>query len=464
MSEYLPKPSSHEENIKVKIDLTNYATKNNIKNITHVDTSSFALKTNLSSLKNEVEKLDINKLVPVPTDLSKLSNVVKNDVVKKIDYNKSVAKVDNIDTNGFVLKTKYSTDKAKLENEIPDTSDLVQKTDYNNKITEIEIKIPDISNLATKILVNKFENRIPDVSNLVKKKTDYNTKITNIDNKLNNHNHGKYIDTSKFNTLTTNVFNTRLAQANLITKIDFNAKLSNLNRKITQNKSKHLLIESELNKLKTFDSSYFIGKNHFEEDGVQNYLIFQPMYRYIKTDGSYYILSWSSEGLSNESIKPPSASNNFLTPSLNYSGTKLRVKFNGSCLKQDKVTYTHGKIVNIYIVHEINKKDNTVISDPTLGNCLFGAVTLTKNADIDKYGYSGYGIGFDRKRSFSFSSGGYGQNVIIFGVNMSSSIHIDNKKKDILILGRRPTQGLESTLTAEKCIQLILQKKLKSFV
>ena len=96
--------------------------------------------------------------------------------------------------------------------------------------------------------------------------------------------------------------------------------------------------------------------------------------------------------------------------------------------KQDKITCTHGKLVNIYIVYEINKKDKTIISDPTLENCLFGAVTLTKNADIDKYGYSGYGIGFDRK-SFSFPGGGYGQNVLIFGVDMSSSIHIDNKKR-----------------------------------
>ena len=75
---------------------------------------------------------------------------------------------------------------------------------------------------------------------------------------------------------------------------------------------------------------------------------------------------------------------------------------------------------------------------------------MTKNADIDKYGYSGYGIGFDRRGSFSFPGGGFGQNVLIFGVDMSSSAHIDNKKKDILILGKRPTQGLEHTLTAEK--------------
>ena len=91
--------------INVKIYLSNYATKADIKNITHVDTSSFALKTNLVNLKSEVDKLDVDKLKPIPTDLSKLSNVVKNDVVKKTDYNKLVIKVNDIDTSGFVKKT-----------------------------------------------------------------------------------------------------------------------------------------------------------------------------------------------------------------------------------------------------------------------------------------------------------------------------------------------------------------------
>ena len=80
---------------------------------------------------------------------------------------------------------------------------------------------------------------------------------------------------------------------------------------------------------------------------------------------------------------------------------------------------------------------------------MFGAVTLTKNADIDKYGYTGYGIGFDRKLVFSFPGTGFGQNILIFGADISSSAHIDNKKKDI-VLGKGPTQGLEHTLTAEK--------------
>ena len=129
MNQYFPKPfgSHSDDSIKVKIDLSNYATKIDIKNISHVDTSSFALKTNLSSLKTEVDKLDIDKLVPIPNDLSKLSNVVKNDVVKKTVYNKLVAKVDNINTSDFVLKTKYNTDKTRLENKIPDTSGLFKK-------------------------------------------------------------------------------------------------------------------------------------------------------------------------------------------------------------------------------------------------------------------------------------------------------------------------------------------------
>ena len=147
MSQYYPKPfKSFGGNINVKVDLSNCATKTDLKNVTHVDTSRFALKANLASLKTEVDKLDIDKLVPVPFDLSKLSDVVKNDVVKKTMYDKLVAKVDNIDTNGFVLKTKYNTGKTELENKIPDVTDFVNKT----KLTEIENKIPDISNQATK--------------------------------------------------------------------------------------------------------------------------------------------------------------------------------------------------------------------------------------------------------------------------------------------------------------------------
>ena len=134
MSQYFPKSfRSFGGNINVKVDLSNYATKTDLKSVTHVDTSGFALKTNLANLKTEVDKLDIDKLAPVPVDLSKLSDVVKNDVVKKTAYDKLVAKVKNIDTVNIV-------------------NSLVNKTNYNTKITEIEKKLTDHNQIMTKIL------------------------------------------------------------------------------------------------------------------------------------------------------------------------------------------------------------------------------------------------------------------------------------------------------------------------
>ena len=139
MSQYFPKPyEPFSGDINVKVDLSNYATKADIKNISHVDSSSFALKTNLVNLKAEVDKLDFDKLVPIPVDLSKPIHVVKNDVVKKYVYDKLVAKVSSIYTSGFVLKTKYDKDKSELDNKIPYTSGLVKKADYNAKIADIE--------------------------------------------------------------------------------------------------------------------------------------------------------------------------------------------------------------------------------------------------------------------------------------------------------------------------------------
>ena len=312
-------------------------------------------------------------------------------------------------------------------------------------MTTVENKIPSISNLATKTASSTVENKIPSIIGLVEK-TDYNTKITDIENKLNNHNNDKHVATSEFNTLAANVFNVRLAQGNLITKTDFGAKLSSLNRKITANKIKHFLNDNDL--------SYYRGKQYFDEgSSKQDYLVLLPIRKYFKLNSvagaADFVLSWQSKGLSNESIKPPTTSDNSLNPELNYYGTKTRVKFIRSCLKQLSHIYAHKKVVNIYIVYKL-ALSSSHDSDPTIKNCLFGAVTLTKNADVEKYKYSGYGIGFDRRSSFSFPSGGFGQNVLIFGADMSTSIQIDNKGKEILVLGRGPTQGSESTLTAEK--------------
>ena len=123
MSQYFPKPfNSHfGDSIKANIDLSNYATKTDIKNISHIDTLNFALKANLAHLKTEVDKSDIDKSVPVPADFSKSSDV------KKTVYDKLVPKIDNIDTSDFVFKTKYQTDKTEVENRIRDMSNLVKK-------------------------------------------------------------------------------------------------------------------------------------------------------------------------------------------------------------------------------------------------------------------------------------------------------------------------------------------------
>ena len=108
------------------------------------------------------------------------------------------------------------------------------------------------------------------------------------------------------------------------------------------NQNIYLFAENEFNKLKTFDSGYFIGKSHFGEDGTKNYLVFQPIYRYFKMiTNTDYISSWRSKGLCAESIKQPITSDNSLTPTLNYYGNKTRVKFTGSCLKQSKISYNH---------------------------------------------------------------------------------------------------------------------------
>ena len=116
----------------------------------------------------------------------------------------------------------------------------------------------------------------------------------------------------------------------------------------------------------------------------------------------------------------------------------------------------------IYIAYELDASGSN-INDPTLKNCLFGAVTLTKNADIDKCGYSGYESGLDRRGVFSFPGGGFGQNVLIFGVDISFFAHIDNKKKDKLVLGIGPTQGWEDTLTAEKMYSINFTVSKKKF-
>ena len=177
-SQYFPLYENTINNIKVELDLANYATKDDVKNITHVDVSSFASKTNLASLKSEVDKLDTDKFKATPDDLAKLSNVLKNDVVKKTDYNTKVTSIENqkarvtkniidnladitklkaVDASNFVLKTKLTCDVNTLE----------------NKIDTVDKKIPDISGLATKSSLTSYLQA-----------ATFNSKIAEVENKI----------------------------------------------------------------------------------------------------------------------------------------------------------------------------------------------------------------------------------------------------------------------------------------
>ena len=195
MSKYFPPFNNCSENIKVELDLSNYATKKDIKDITYVDTSNYPLKTNLSALKTKVDNIDTDKLKTVPNDLAKLSNVVKNDVVKNTEYNTLKNKVDAINITGFVTRTNYTTDTnalddkiEKVEKKIPDISGLATKSSLTRLITEqedytdrVKKKIPDISGLATKTALTAVKNKIPDVSRLTTK-----TALTSVENKIPN--------------------------------------------------------------------------------------------------------------------------------------------------------------------------------------------------------------------------------------------------------------------------------------
>ena len=204
MSRYFPPYNNSSENIKVKLNLSNYATKTDLKNVTHVDVSSYALKSNLAALKTEIDKIDTDKLKTVPDDLAKLSNVVKNDTVKKTEFTPLKNKVDGIDTDNFVSRTKFEKDIKDLddtidqvEKRIPDVSGLATKSSitsllptstFNSKITEVENKIKTVDNkipsttgLVTKTELTAVENKIPDANGFVKK-SDYATEITSIKN------------------------------------------------------------------------------------------------------------------------------------------------------------------------------------------------------------------------------------------------------------------------------------------
>ena len=185
-----------------------------------------------------------------------------------------------------------------------------------------------------------------------------------------------------------------------------------------------------------------------DEGGTQNYLVFQAVYKYFEINNGR-ITSWESKELSNQKSTSASSHHNDILPKLVYNNGRIDLKLSKIPLRQDKVTYNHGPILSIYIVFKLVSSPKTI--NVTLQDCLFGAVKLTKNADIDKYKYSGYGIGFNSRESFTHPSRGYGKNVTLFGADLSSSKHPNIKTRSSLVLGSHFIQGIDgTTIYAEK--------------
>ena len=186
------------------------------------------------------------------------------------------------------------------------------------------------------------------------------------------------------------------------------------------------------------------GAQYFSSNVLQNYLVFILANKYFKLfSGATEIYLWKFKGIPERSIENITTTSSSFAPTLINSYTLPYVKFSGHCLINKFPD--SGKVINLYISYTLNPRSRDLNTNFTLSNCLFKSVKLTKNAEPDKYVYNGYGIEFDSRAGFSLTEGSLGKNVIIFEVDMSSSVHIDNKNKDILIFGKGPTQGLDNT-------------------
>ena len=463
MGTYYPPYKSSSNNIKVELDLTHYATKTDLKNITHTDVSSLASKTNLAALKTEVDKIDVDKLKTVPDDLAKLSNVVKNEVVKKTDFS----------ADDYVKKTKFGGDINSLD----------------DKINKVEKKIPDVSSLETKrnvtALVKNLDNRIDGL-----KIKEYAKKTI-----LSN-----YMFNSDFNTKSTELKDTDIIAKSTVTKAnsiksDLNdyAKKNDVANDITTIKNDYVSnasLTSRLNDLKsqhmatevkTIDdktknnSSDILG---FESRLKQKEDIVDEVQREnaLTSERDYYrdkmyllyeckafsfkytsdrINLWKSTGLNNYSRNSNMDAVSIGTtdlPSLVDNG-RMSVRLEGAYFKHMKLLRPNNdNIVNIYIVYLIGPISNFRNTDYTVQNALFGGVKITKNAtDTSKHKYERYGICFDEGGTFSKGGINNGRNVLIFGVQESSLVHANNKANNIYVMGDLFDQGINDTnLYAEK--------------
>ena len=420
MSQYYPPYKSSSNNIKVELDLANYATKTDLKNITHVDVSSFASKTNLAALKTEVDKIDADKLKTTPVDLAKLTNAVEHDVVKKTDYNTKVTSieaqiagltkntVDNladitklkaIDTNSFVNKTKFSADINTLD----------------DKIDDVEKKIPDISGLATKTSLNDYL-----------KTSTFNSKITEVESKIKDADIIAKSANTKANTIRSNltayakktgaaadittIKNDYVTNASLTSQLnDFKSlhiatEVTSIDNKTKKNPSNILAVKNKLQQ-----KEYIINENErgLSFNGGFFFYTDQSYLKYECKMGSFdfttnKISTWKSTGIFNRSSNSKyHASSNMDAvgdssgnlPNLKNNG-RMNVYLNGNHFQQNVAGIPNNdNVINIYCVYKLDPIASTRDTSFTIQDTLFGAMQITKNAtDNSKNNYKGYGI------------------------------------------------------------------------
>ena len=386
---YYPPYKSSSNNIKVELNLSNYATKDDVKNITHVDVSSYATKTNLAALKTEVDQIDIDKLKTVPDDLAKLSNVVKNEVVKKTDF--------SADT--YVTRTKFSSDTNALD----------------DKIFKVEKKIPDISSLETKrnvtTLVNNLNNRTDNLKiNDYAKKTSltnyvltstFNTKSTELESKIKDADIIAKSAVTKANSIKSdlNDYAKKTDVVNDITTIknDYVTNAS-LTSRLNDLKAQHIATEvktiDDKTKKNASDILGFESRLKQKEDIVDEvqrentltsgrdyhldkiYLLYECKAFSFKYTSSKINL-WKSTGVNNYSRNSDMDAASVATTSLPplIDNGRMSVRLEGAYFKQMRLLRPNNdNIVNIYIVYLIDPISNSRNTDYTVQNALFGGV------------------------------------------------------------------------------------------
>ena len=423
MSQYYPPYKSSSNNVKVELDLANYATKTDLKNITHVDVNSFASKTNLAALKTEVDKIDVDKLKTTPTDLDRLSNLVKNDVVKKTDYNTKVTSieaqiagltkntVDNladitklkaIDTNSFVTRTKFSADTNALDDKIDgvekktDISGLATKTSlndylqtstFNSNVTEVENKVKDTDIIAKS--ANTKENTIRSDLTDYAKKAEVATDITTIKN--------DYVTNASLSSQLNDLKSQHIATE--VTGIDNKTKKNASDILALKNKlrqKEYIINESERGL--SFNRGFFFYKD-------QSYLTYEcKMGSFGFGLTSRDISEWKSTGIYNYSSDSnmnafPNAKSNL--PNLK-NDSRMHVHLSGNHFQQNVASIpNNGNVINIISVYKLDPVTSSRDTSFIIQDALFGAMQITKNAtDNSKNNYKRYGICFDEGSQF----------------------------------------------------------------